>query len=73
MESIINFFRILFIAIAMLFISASAFGGGVLYWLIFCSIFGIEGAILEIGCVISLFVFSFIGFTLAPKFSEKYL
>jgi hypothetical protein len=68
-----KFFESIFIFIAMLFISISAFGGGALYWIAFCIITGISGEIAKMGCVISLCVFSILGFWLAPKFSDKYL
>ncbi len=68
-----KFLEEIFIFLAMLFISTSAFGGGALYWIAFCMITGISGEIVGVGCIISLCIFSALGFWLAPKFSDKYL
>lgn len=68
-----NFIQNIYEIIAMIFISVSAFGGGALYWIGFCMITDISGDIAKIGCAISMFIFSALGFWLAPKFSDKYL
>lgn len=53
------------------FITISFFGGGCIYWLVFCFIFKIEGMAIQVGCIISLFVFHALGGYLKNKF-EKY-
>lgn len=68
-----DFLKTVYEIIAMIFISVSAFGGGALYWIVFCILTGIEGDVAKIGCFVSMFFFSFLGFWLAPKFSDKYL
>ncbi len=59
------------LALLFVFILISFFGGGCIYWLVFCLIFKIEGIAIPIGCGISLFVFHALGGYLKNKF-EKY-
>lgn len=57
--------------LVFLFVSIGAFGGGALYWLGFCLVFGISGIILQVGCVVSAILISILSFYLAFKFNDK--
>lgn len=57
----------------LMFLTISAFGGGAIWWITFCMLFGFEGTILQFGCYISLIIFSILGFWLTPKISDKIL
>ena len=64
MKELVNLFVFLFVTIG-------AFGGGALYWIGFCLIFGISGTILEVGCAVSAILISIVSFYLAFKFNDR--
>lgn len=65
--------KILLETILLTILTIAGFGGGCLYWLGFCFIFGIEGIIAEIGFYISALLLAIISWIVTPKIADKIL
>lgn len=63
-----NFLNLLFV----MFCSICAWGGGAVFGIVFCLIFGIQGKLGATITIGSLFFFSALSFWLIEKFNDKF-
>lgn len=65
--------KILLGTILFIILTIAGFGGGCLYWLGFCFIFGIEGVIAKIGFYVSALLLAIVSWIITPKIADKIL
>lgn len=58
--------------IFVIFCTCCCFGGGAIFGIGFCWLFNINGILCAIVTIISLFLFSILGFYLTEKFNDKF-